>query len=63
VSFHKKDRFGALKNPTLAVANFHEAQAVGLIPQNQTRQQLDAHYRKKLRKKKAAKLSRRKNRR
>lgn len=63
MSFHKKDRFGALKDPKVAVANFHQAQAAGLIPQNQTRQQLDAHYRKRLKKKKQAKLSRRKNRR
>ena len=63
MSFHKKTQFGELKDPKVATANFAMGQACGVIPSNQTRQQADAHYRKKLNKKKAAKLARRKNRR
>lgn len=63
MAFHKKDRFGRLKDPKIAVENFTMAQSMGVIPKNQTRQQADARYRKRLNKKRAEKQARRKNRR
>lgn len=63
MAFHKKDQFGQLKDPKLATENFKMGQLMGAIPANQTRQQADARYRKKLNKKKAEKQARRKNRR
>lgn len=63
MAFHKKDRFGRLKDPRFAVENFAMAQMMGVVPKNQDRKQADAHYHKKLRKKRLAKAARRKNRR
>lgn len=63
MSFHKKDRFGNLKKPSVAYANFRHAKLCGYLHPNQTWEQANAGYRKKLRKKKMARLSRRANRR
>lgn len=63
MTFHKKDRFGHLKRPSLSTAGFKEAKRRGFIEHNQTRRQFHVQWRKNLRKRKIAKLSRRKNRR
>lgn len=60
--FHQKDQFGALKNPAVAYANFKQARMMGHIHPNRTWEQVNAEYRKKLRKRKMARLSRRANR-
>lgn len=58
--FHKRDRFGEWKRPGVAYANFKMARIVH--DSRQTWEQAGEAYRKKLRKKKIARLSRRANR-
>lgn len=60
--FHQKDQFGALKNPAVAYANFKQVRVMGFIHPDHTWAQANAAYRKKLRKRKIARLSRRANR-
>ena len=61
--FHyQRDRFNQKKSPKLAVLNFKEAQEMGMIPANQTREHVNKAYTKKLAKKKAARKARKKNR-
>ncbi|MBI4001399.1 MAG: hypothetical protein HY348_06420 [Nitrospira defluvii] len=62
MSFHKKDQFGNLKKSSVAYANFQHAKLCGYLHPNHTWEQANARYRKKLRKKKIAQLSRRANR-
>lgn len=63
MSFHQRDQFGRIKSPKLATANFKDAKEGGLIPHNQTREQVNKAYAKQLAKKKAARQARKKNRR
>ena len=58
--FHQRTRWGQLKNPTLAYAMWKEAYQRGDTPW--TWAQIQARYRKKMRKRRIAKLSRRTNR-
>lgn len=61
--YHKRDRFGALKSPALAYANFRYLRETGLMPTTHTWRDSTKAYQKKARKRKIARLSRRANRR
>jgi hypothetical protein len=63
MSFHKRDRFGRLKDPAAVYASWKEARANRQIPPGHSWSHFNAAWRKKNRKKKIARLSRRKNRR
>ena len=60
--YHQKDRFGVIKLPSVAYANFRQLRSCGFLHPGYTWQQANEAYRTKLQKKKIARLSRRANR-
>ncbi len=60
--FHQKDRFGVMKKPSVAYANFRGMREMGFFHPAHTWEHSNRAYQKMKRKRKIARLSRRANR-